>query len=41
MKSIFAMKNTTYNLRGSALYTNNVNTVKYGTESLSFRGAKT
>ena len=41
MKSIFVMKKTKYNLRGAALYTNNVNTVKYGTESLSFRGAKT
>ena len=40
-KSIFKIKNTPYNLRsGVNLCTNNVETVKYGTETLSFRGSK-
>ena len=39
--SIFQIKKTPYNLRGGInLCTNNVKTVKYGTETLSFRGPK-
>ena len=40
MKSIFAMKNTTYNLRSALFTTNNIKCVTYGIESLSYRGAK-
>ena len=39
--SIFQIKKTPHNLRGGInLCTNNVKTVKYGTETLSFRGSK-
>ena len=39
--SIFQIKKTLCNLRGGInLCTNNVKTIKYGTETLSFRGPK-
>ena len=42
MKSIFDVKRTAYNLRsGPTLLTSNIKTVKYGMESLSYRGPKT
>ena len=42
MKSIFDLKSTSYNLRSDLiLRTNNVKSVKYGIEALSFRGPKT
>ena len=42
MKNIFDVKRTTYNLRsGPTLLTSNIKTVKYGMESLSYRGPKT
>ena len=41
LKSIFRVNSNPYNLRsGSTLVTNNVKTVKYGIETLSFRGPK-
>ena len=41
MKNIFDVKRTTYNLSGPTLLTSNIKTVKYGMESLSYRGPKT
>ena len=41
MKNIFDVKRTTYNLRsGPTLLTSNIKAVKYGMESLSYRGPK-
>ena len=42
IKNIFDLKNISYNLRtGPTFRTNNVKTVKYGIETLSYRGPKT
>ena len=41
IKNIFDLKNIPYNLRsGPTFRTNNVKTVKYGIETLSYRGPK-
>ena len=41
MKNIFDVKRTTYNLSGPTFLTSNIKAVKYGMESLSYRGPKT